>query len=242
MNFAVFAPKRLISLGAVIACTVGLSGCFDLSQKVAIGGDGSGGYQIAVAADGIVADGLAKHHADIDFDDDMPMHTQISVVNGKTVQTSGTAFHDLSDLKLSDETISLHVKGKKLLGLGGTEMNFHRSFHVDSARHHHDEDSDDHLGKDILTSMFGDHTYTFSVWLPGSIDHINPIYIGTQQVKPVVTQSGNGHLITWQMKLTDMFLASTLDFDVDFTAHGIFHDTQTRWVEHTHHHRHGDET
>jgi hypothetical protein len=177
----------------------------------------------------------------MDFDDDMPMHTQVSVVNGKSVQTSGTAFHDLSDLKLSDETISLHVKGKKLLGFGGTQVNFHRSFHIDSARRHHDEDSDDHLGKDILTSMFGDHTYTFSVWLPGSVDHINPIYAGGHEVKPVVTQSGNGHLIAWQMKLTDMFLANELDFDVDFTAHGNFHDTQTRWVAH-HRHHHGDET
>jgi hypothetical protein len=241
MNFAIFAPKRLISLGAVVACTVGLSGCFDLSQKVAIGGDGSGGYQIAVTADGIVGEGIRKHHADLDFDDDMPMHTQVSVVNGKYVQTSGTAFHDLSDLKLSDETISLHVKGKKLLGLGGTQVNFHRSFHIDSARRHHDEDSDDHIGRDILTSMFGDHTYTFSVWLPGSIDRVNPIYVGTEEVKPVVTQDGKGHLITWRMKLTDMFLADELNFDVDFTAHGNFHDTQTRWVAH-HRHHHGDET
>lgn len=242
MNIAVFAPKRLISLGAVIACTVGLSGCFDLSQKVAIGGDGSGGYQVSVAADGIVGEGLRKHHADMDFDDDMPMHTRIAVVDGKTVQTSGTAFHDLSDLRLSDETISLHVKGKKLFGLGGTQVNFHRSFNIDRARHHHDEDSDDHVGKDILTSMFGDHTYTFSVWLPGSVDHINPIYVGAREVKPVVTQDGNGHLITWRMKLTDMFLADTLDFDVDFTAHGNFHDTQSRWVEHHRHHPHSDET
>ncbi|HEY8948581.1 MAG TPA: hypothetical protein VIM56_06825 [Rhizomicrobium sp.] len=242
MNFAVFAPKRLISLGAVVACTVGLSGCFDLSQKVAIGGDGSGGYQIAVTADGLVGEGIRKHHADMDFDDDMPMHTRVSVVDGKSVQTSGTAFHDLSDLRLSDETISLHVKGKKLLGLGGTEVNFHRSFHIDSARRHHDEDSDDHIGKDILTSMFGDHTYTFSVWLPGSVDHINPIYVGSQEVKPVVTQDGNGHLITWRMKLTDMFLADELNFDVDFTAHGNFHDTQTRWVAHHRHHHHSDET
>jgi len=242
MNIAVFAPKRLITLGAVIACTVGLSGCFDLSQKVAIGGDGSGGYQVSVAADGIVGEGLRKHHADMDFDDDMPMHTRIAVVDGKTVQTSGTAFHDLSDLRLSDETISLHVKGKKLFGLGGTQVNFHRSFNIDRARHHHDEDSDDHVGKDILTSMFGDHTYTFSVWLPGSVDHINPIYVGAREVKPVVTQDGNGHLITWRMKLTDMFLADTLDFDVDFTAHGNFHDTQSRWVEHHRHHHHSDET
>jgi hypothetical protein len=242
MNLVNFASKRLFSLGAVVICTVGLSGCFDLSQKVAIGGDGSGGYQIAVAADGIVGDGIRKHQTDIDIDDDMPLHTQVSIVDGKTVQTSGTAFHDLSDLKLSDETISLHVKGKKLLGLAGTEVNFHRSFNIDRARRHHDEDSDDHLGKDILTSMFGDHTYTFSVWLPGSVDSANTLWVGNHEVKPVVTAQGNGHLIAWRMKLTDMFLANQLDFDVDFTAHGNFRDTQTRWVEHHRHHHHSDET
>ena len=241
MNFAIFAPKKLTSFGAVILCAVGLSGCFDLGQKVAIGRDGSGGYAISVAADGIVGDALHKHHADIDIDNDMPLHTRIDVVDGKTVQTSGTAFHDLSDLKLSDETISLHVKGQKLLGLAGTEVNFHRSFNIERARRHHDEDSDDHLGREILTSMFGDHTYTFSVWLPGSIDHINPIYVGNQEVKPVVTKDGDGHTITWRMKLTDMFLADTLDFDVDFTAHGKFHDAQTQYVAHRRHHHH-DET
>lgn len=242
MNLVNFSSKRLFSLGAVVVCTVGLSGCFDLSQKVAIGRDGSGGYQVAVAADGIVGEGIAKHKADIDIDDDMPMHTEISYRDGKTVQTSGTAFHDLSQLSLSDETISLHVKGKKLLGLAGTEVNFHRSFNIDRARRHHEEDSDDHLGKDILTSMFGDHTYTFSVWLPGSVDSANTLWVGGHEVKPVVTAQGNGHLIVWRMKLTDMFLANQLDFDVDFTAHGNFHDTQTRWVAHHRHHHHSDET
>jgi hypothetical protein len=187
MNLASFAPKRLFSLGVVVVCAAGLSGCFDLPQKVAIGRDGSGGYQVAVAADGIVGEGLSRHKADIDLDGDMPMHTKISVANGKTTQTTGTAFHDLSQLALSDETISLHVKGKKLLGLAGTEMNFHRTFHIDSARRHHEEDSDDHLGKDILTSMFGDHTYTFSVWLPGSVDSANTLWVGGHEVKPVVT-------------------------------------------------------
>ncbi|HSM96150.1 MAG TPA: hypothetical protein VLT91_08915 [Rhizomicrobium sp.] len=243
MNFAIFAPKRLTSIGAVILCAVGLSGCFDLGQKVAIGRDGSGGYAISVAADGIVGEGISRHHADIDIDDDMPLHTRVAVVDGKTVQTSGTAFRDLSDLRLSDETISLHVKGQKLLGLAGTQVNFHRSFNIDRARRHHDEDSDDHLGREILTSMFGDHAYTFSVWLPGSIDHINPLYVGNREVKPVVSKDGEGHTITWRMKLTDMFLADTLDFDVDFTAHGNFHDTQTQFVEHHHnHHHHWDET
>lgn len=242
MNFAIFAPKRLLSLGAVVACAVGLSGCFDLGQKVAIGRDGSGGYAVSVAADGIVGDGIRKKHAQFDTDEDMPMVTRISVIDGKTVQTSGTAFHNLSDLRLDDEVISLHVTGKKLLGLGGTEVNFHRSLNVGNVRKHHMADDDDSgLGKDILTSMFGDHTYTFSVWLPGSIDHINPVVVGDHEVKPTVTQDGDGHTITWRMKLTDMFLADQLDFDVDFTSHGDFHDSQSVWVRGRHHH-HGDDT
>lgn len=236
MDFAVFAPKRLLSLGTVIACAVGLSGCFDLGQKVAIGRDGSGGYAVSVAADGIVGDGLRKKHADVDIGD-MHTVTHVSYENGKTVQTTGTAFHDLSDLKLSDETISLHVKGSKLLGLGGTEVNFHRTFHIDRARRHHQDDGDDdHIGQEILTSMFGDHSYSFSVWLPGTIDRIAPVTVGGQVVKPQVADSGDGHTITWRMKLTDMFLADQLDFDVDFSAHGTFHDTQSQWTEHHHHH------
>jgi hypothetical protein len=242
MDFAIFAPKRLVSLGAVIACAVGLSGCFDLGQKVAIGRDGSGGYAVSVAADGIVGDGIRKKHAEIDTDEDMPMVTHISVIDGKTVQTSGTAFHNLSDLRLTDEVISLHVKGQKLLGLAGTEVNFHRSFNIGEARKHHmDDDDDSGLGKDILTSMFGDHTYTFSVWLPGTIDHINPLVIGDHTVTPTVVTAGDGHTITWRMKLTDMFMSDQLDFDVDFTAHGDFHDSQSVWV-HGHHHHHGDNT
>lgn len=241
MDFGLFVPKRLVSLGAVIACAIGLSGCFDLGQKVVVGRDGSGGYAVSVAADGIVGDGLRKDHAKFDTDEDMPMVTRISVVDGKTVQTSGTAFHNLSDLRLDDEVISLHVKGQKLLGLAGTQVNFHRSLNIGNARKHHMDDDQSGMGKDILTSMFGDHSYTFSVWLPGSIDHINPIYIGDREVKPVITSDGAGHTITWRMKLTDMFLADQLDFDVDFTAHGNFHDSQSVWVR-GHHHRHGDDS
>jgi hypothetical protein len=240
MDFAIFAPKKLLSVGAVIACAVGLSGCFDLGQKVAIGRDGSGGYAISVAADGIVGDGLRQHHAKIDVGGQQ-LASRIAVVDGKTVQTSGTAFHDLSDLRLGDETISLHVKGQKMLGLLGTQVEFHRSFNIDRARHRNmDDDDNGNLGHDILTSMFGDHTYTFSVWLPGTIDHINPVMIGDQEVKPTVTQDGDGHTVTWRMKLADMFLANELDFDVDFTAHGNFHDAQTQYDSGHRHHR--DET
>ncbi len=236
MGFADILPKRLISLGAAAVCAVALGGCFDLGQKVAIGRDGSGGYAISIAADGIVGDSLKKKHADVEVGD-MRMTTRVSYVDGKTVQTSGTGFHDLSDLKLSDEVISLRVKGKKWLGLGDTQVNFHRSFRVDRALDDNARD-DSGIGRDILTSMFGDHTYTFSVWLPGTIDRAAPVDIGGRLVQPTVAEAGDGHSVTWRMKLTDMFLADKLDFDVDFSARGGFRDATSGPAVH---HRHMSE-
>ena len=83
--------------------------------------------------------------------------------------------------------------------------------------------------------MFGDHTYTFAVWLPGEIEHAAPVHVGDQVVQPVVQSDRYGHTVTWKMKLTDMFLADRLDFDVDFAAHGDFHDTQSGPGHHHHH-------
>jgi hypothetical protein len=242
MSFASFLPKRLLPFAVVVASAAGLSGCFDLSQNVAVHHDGTGSYAVAIAADGIVAEGLDKHHADINLDD-MDNHAVTHIVHhgDTTVQTSEVAFHDLSDLKLGDETLSMHVTGKKLLGLGGTEVNFHRTFHIDHARREHDEDGD-HIGRDILHSMFGDHTYTFTVWLPGTIDHIAPLKVGDKIVHPTVWGDKYGHTIIWKMPLIDMFMADRLDFDVDFAAQGNFHDTQSLpGTHHHHHHQHDDD-
>ena len=226
--------RRLSALGVIIMCSSGLGGCFDLGQKIAVGRDGSGGYAISLTADGIVGDALRKKPADVDVGD-THLVTRISTVDGKTVQTSGTAFHDLSDLRLSDETISLHVKGKSLLGLGTEQVNFHRGFRVDHARDQHTQD-DGGFGKDVLTSMFGDHTYTFSVWLPGTIDQAAPITVGGHRVSPAIVAAGDGHTVTWRMKMTDMFLANQLDFDVDFSAKGDFHDAVSQIAaDHQHH-------
>jgi hypothetical protein len=242
MNISNILPGRAAPLAVIFACAVGLTGCFDLGQKVAINSNGGGDYAVIITADGIVGDALEKKHADVDIGDDRAV-THVKRVDGKVVQTSEIAFNDLSDLKLGDETIALHVKGKKLLGLGGTEVNFHRTFRIDEARHHHrdlDDDDDSSLGHDILTSMFGDHTYTFAVWLPGTIEHIAPVQLGDRTIMPQVWGDKYGHTIVWKMKLVDMFLARRLDFDVDFVAHGNFHDSAT--IYDADHHRHRDET
>ncbi len=88
--------------------------------------------------------------------------------------------------------------------------------------------------------MFGDHTYAFSVWLPGTIDRAAPVRIGDRAIAPVVADAGDGHTVTWRMKLTDMFLADRLDFDVDFSAHGDFHDATSRPAT-RHKHDHDDD-
>ena len=240
MEILNFVPKQAVPVAVVFACALGLSGCFDLEQKVAVNSNGGGNYAVVIAADGLVGDALQKKHADIDVIGDQNAVTHVTHRDGKTIQTSEVAYRDFSDLHLGDETMSLHVKGKKLLGLGGTEVNFHRTFRLDDARHHHDDDDGD-LGHDILTSMFGDHTYTFAVWLPGSIEHISPTRLGDRTVYPQVWADKYGHTVVWKMKLVDMMLADRIDFDVDFAAHGSFHDTATVYDPHRHHHHH-DET
>jgi hypothetical protein len=239
MEISGLLPKRAMSVAVVFACAIGLTGCFDLEQKVAVNSNGGGNYAVVVAADGLVGDALKKKHADVDIIGDQQAITHVTRTDGKTVQTSEIAFKDLSDLKLGDETIALHVKGKKLLGLGGTEVNFHRTFRIDEARrHHHDIDDDNggDLGHDILTSMFGDHTYTFAVWLPGSIEHIAPVRLGDRVVYPQVWGDKYGHTVVWKMKLVDMMLSQRLDFDVDFAAHGNFKDSASIYDPHGHHH------
>jgi len=234
MDFPGFLPKRTVSAAIVVLSTTGLSGCFDLEQRVGLHSNGSGTYDVVVSADGIVADGLERKPADIDVGDNRAVRHVVRH-GDRIVETSEVSFGDLSDLRLDDETLTLHVKGKRLFGLGGTEVNFHRSFRVDHARHHHDDEDDNHLGHDILESMFGGHTYTFAVWLPGEIEHIAPVRVGDQLVQPVVMGDRYGHTIVWKMKLTDMFMADRLDFDVDFAAHGDFHDTQSAPGHHRHH-------
>jgi hypothetical protein len=243
MAFAGFLSKRVLSVVAVMVSASGLSGCFDLAQNVAVHHDGSGSYAVAVSADGIVGRGLDKHRADIDLnDEDNHAITHVIRHGDTTTETSEIAFHDLSDLKLGDETLSTHVTGKKLLGFGGTEVNFHRTFHVDHARHNHDDaDDDEGLGRDILHSIFGDHSYTFTVWLPGKVEHIAPLKVGDNVVHPTVWADKYGHTIIWKMPLIDMFMADRIDFDVNFVANGDFRDTQSSPGVHHRHRHHKDD-
>jgi len=244
MNFSSISANRGLALGVVALTAVGLSGCFDLEQRVGLHRDGSGNYQVVVSADGIVGEGLEKdkdHHGRGHFDitdDNDDAVTRVTHKGDRTVQTTDIAFRDLSKLKLGDETFGLHVKGTN--SQGESQVNFHGALRVGDARHHHDED-DGHIGRDILQSMFGGHSYRFAVWLPGRIEHVAPLRINGHMVHPTVWSDRTGHTLVWQMPLTDMFLADRIDFDVDFAAKGQFHDAQSLpGVRHVHHHRHHD--
>jgi hypothetical protein len=237
MDFSGFWPKKALSVSVVIASAIGLSGCFDLEQKVGLHSNGSGTYAIAVSAKGLIGEGLDRHDADIDIGDDDRAVTHKTRKGDTTIQTSEVSFRDLTDLKLGDETIALHVKGKNG---NESEVNFHRTFRIDHARDRHDDD--EHFGKDILETMFDGHTYKFSVWLPGKIERIAPVSVGGHLVHPTVWSDSYGHTIVWTMDLTDMFLSDQLDFDVDFAAKGDFRDATSQPGHHHHRHRHHDET
>ena len=234
-----FSAKRLGFAGVTLLSAVGLSGCFDLEQRVGLHRDGSGTYAVVVSAEGVVGEGLNKDKSDIDLGDDRAVK-HITRKGDKTIETSEIAFKDISELKLGDETVGLHVKGKK--DGGETEVNFHRSFRIDHARHRHDKDGDESLGREVLQSMFGGHTYKFAVWLPGTIEHIAPLRVAGHTVHPTVWGDRNGHTLVWQMALPDMFMADRLDFDVDFAAKGEFRDGQSGpGVRHRHRHHHDDD-
>jgi hypothetical protein len=217
---------RWAALGVV---AIGISGCFDLSQRVSIGRDGSGHYETAISAEGIVGEALRNKTADLTGTN--RAHTSTSEISGRVTQTSAVDFKSLSNLVFTDQSMSVAVRGHSLMGLGPSELTFTRWFRVDRARREHDEDwqHSGNMGREVAQSILGDHTYVFSVTLPGSIERIAPIVIAGQTIQPIVTGDFyNGHTITWRMPLYMMAMAHNLVFEVDFSAYGWFDNVETR--------------
>jgi len=208
---------------------IGLSGCFDLTQRVAIGRDGSGWYEAAITAEGIVGEALRNKNANNLAGNNRAV-TTTSDTDGRVTQRSVVDFKSLSNLAFSDQGMSLTLRGSSFLGLGPSEMTFRRSFAVDRARaEHEDLDQSSGMGRQIAQSLLGDHTYVFSVTLPGSIERIAPVVIGGVTIRPEVTGDFyHGHTITWRMPLYMMAVAHALSFEVDFSAYGWFSNASTR--------------
>jgi hypothetical protein len=214
----------------LLAVSVGLSGCFDLTQKIAIDRKGAGHYQVSVAASGLIGEALKEKPVKVGLDGARHVSTTITEKNGRVTQSSSIAFARLSDLKLSDELISLRVLSRPYFGLGPAHVRFRRTFLVGNARRDNADriGSDDATGSQIMASVFGDHTYTFSVTLPGSILRIAPVKVGDALAVPTVTGDFyHGHTITWTLPLYRALSRKMLTFEVDFSAYGSFADTQS---------------
>jgi hypothetical protein len=213
----------------IVALSLGLSGCFDLAQKVEIGRDGAGRYKVAITAGGIVGDALKEKPVTIEKHDHAVTTTRET--DGKVTQTTVIDFKTLSDLRLSDEVMSLHVLEHSFFGLGPTHVRFRRTFLVGNARKANADrmgEGDDEASTQILAGMFGDHTYTFSVTVPGSILRIAPVRLGGKRIEPQVSGDFyHGHTITWTMPLYRMLSETLLTFEVDFSAYGSFSDVQS---------------
>jgi hypothetical protein len=221
---------------AVIAIlAVGLTGCFDLTQKIAIGRDGSGRYEVAIAAQGWMGDALKSDKKPAMDMNGNHATVKTTELNGKVTQTASMDFKTLSELKLSDERISLQVKDRDFFGLGSKHVRFLRTFLVDHAKKDQardnpsmGSDASDKEGQELINSMFGDHEYVFAVTLPGSIDYIAPVKVGRLTIQPEVTGDFfNGHTITWRMPLAAMVSVKSLTFEVGFSAVGSLGDAQT---------------
>lgn len=218
----------LIRVAVVSITAVALSGCFDLAQRVAIDRDGSGQIETTVSAGGLVGEALKSKSSNLLGENRSA--TSVTDANGVVTQRSRADFKALSDLVFQDQVISLSSRGSSFFGLGPSEMTFRRSFHVDRARAEHAEDhkASGDLGAQVAQSILGNHTYVFSVTLPGSIERIAPITIGGQTIEPSVTGDFFQHTITWRMPLYQLVNARALNFEVDFSAYGTFTAAQTR--------------
>src|SRR5579885_224520 len=224
--------KMLLPAGLMALAAVGLSGCFDFSQRVAIGRDGSGQYELAITAQGLM--GEALKNGDVLQVRHGRVANRTVIENGNVTRTARVEFSSLSELSVPDEAMSIRVIGHDWFGLGPTDAILPRSFLVQSARRRGErrvssDPSADDAG--MAAAIFGDHTYSFSVTLPGTINWIAPVRIGSAIVKPQVTGNYFGHTVTWRIPLSALFAAQRLRFEVGFSAWGSFGDAQSMPVD-----------
>ena len=226
----VIPRKSRVLFRATIAvvCSLPLSACFDLAQKLSIDRGGAGRYEVAITATGLLGEALKDNKANFRIARNRAK-TRIVAKDGKVTQIATIDFRSLSNLRLSDELLSLTNHGASWFGLGPSHLTFSRTFLVDRARRENTPKSaeSDRFGGELLQTMFGDHTYVFSVSLPGSVDKAGPVQIGRTTIKPQVSGQGLSHTVTWRMPLTTLLAAKLVRFQVDFSAYGSFPDAQS---------------
>lgn len=217
--------KRLAQMTAVAATAMCLAGCFDLTQKVAVGRDGSGQYEMSLTGEGIIGEALKD--GDILKVSRGHVVNRTVIENGRTMRIATVKFNSLSDLTLPDEAMSVRVVGHDWFGLGPTHAVFTRTFLVQNAKHRGERSSSSNDDAGVGAAIFGNHTYTFSVTLPGSVEWIAPVKFGNMVVKPQVTGDFFQHTVTWRIPLFAMIMQKSLRFEVGFSAYGTFGDAQS---------------
>lgn len=225
--FAAAHPGRAWRGIAVPVCCFLLSGCFDLAQNLTLDRSGAGVYDTAIAASGLLGEALRDNKADIHLARN-PAKTRLLVKDGKVTRIASVGFKSLSDLRLSSDSLSLVDHGATWLGLGPSHLTLRRTLLVDRARRENMRGrQDDRFGSELLQTMFGDHTYVFSVTVPGSIERAKPVRIGAVAISPKITGSGLSHTASWRLPLYTLLQAKLVRFEVDFSAYGSFHDAQS---------------
>ena len=213
----------------MIAAGVGLSGCFDLVQTVGIDRQGAGRYLVSVTGEGIVGQALKneklvnkQNHATLSTTD----------VNGRITRTATVDFKSLSELAFSDEVMSQRVTGRDFFGLGPAHVAFTANLMINKAKSENPQTaSAGDVGQQIARSILGDHTYIFTVTVPGDVERAAPITVGGQTYQPTVTGDFyNGRVVTWRLPLYALVSAQSLNFEVDFWAYGFFKDTKSQLV------------
>jgi hypothetical protein len=212
-----------------VTCLLALSGCFDLTQKLSIGRDGAGRYQIAITANGLLGEALKDNKSALQLKQNK-VRTRTVAKNGTVTQTATIDFQSLSALHLSDESLSLTNHGASWFGLGPSHVTFRRVFLVDRARRENAprQAVDNKFGAELAQTMFGDHVYVFSATVPGSVEHAATIHIGHAIIQPRIVADGvTAQTVTWRMPLYTMLQAKLLTFEIDFSAYGSFPDAQS---------------
>jgi len=217
-----------VAAALTIAAGIGLSGCLDLVQTVNVDRSGAGRYQIAASAQGFVGEALKDEKLV-----NKQNHAAMATTNAgdKTTRTATVDFKSLSDLAFSDETMSLHVTSRDLFGLGPSHVAYVANVMVDKAKHDNPRaQSANSVGEEVAQSIFGDHTYTFTVTVPGSIERAVPVTLGNHTYEPTVTGDYFSHTVTWKIPLYALVNSQALSFEVDFWAWGTFADTKSQMV------------
>lgn len=226
------ARRRLIPTAIVVCLSLMLSACFDITQRLSIGRTGAGQYQIAITANGLLGEALKNNRSAIALKHNA-VKTRVIAKDGNVTQVATIDFKSLSDLRLSDESLSIANHGRSWFGLGPSHVTFRRTLLVDRARRENVPKTaeEDRFGNELAQTMFGNHTYVFSVTVPGSVDRAPPVRIGKRIVN---AQIGGGTLdrtVTWRIPLFALLQAKLLTFEIDFSAYGSFPDSQSLPVE-----------